>query len=139
MDQASTAPNVAPQAVAGPANGRGRKFDSGKPDLSLNPPVALREMAKAFSFGARKYSAFNFESGLSARRLLSAALRHIEAVLDGEEEDTEVFGNAETGEKFASGAHHLGHAMASLAMYLRCRELGTLADDRTPNRPGVQA
>jgi hypothetical protein len=92
-------------------------------------------MARAFGFGARKYDAFNFESGLSARRLLAAALRHIEAVLDGEEQDTEVYKDAETGAGFSSGAHHLGHAMASCAMYLRCRELGTLTDDRTPNRP----
>lgn len=116
----ATAPSVA---------GGGRKFDSGKPDLSLNPPVALREMAKAFAFGAKKYSPYNFEAGLSARRLLSAAQRHIAAVLDGEELDPEVY------ELASSGAHHLGHAMASLAMYLRCRELGTLVDDRSPNRP----
>lgn len=117
-----------------PPKSAGLKFDEGKPDLSLNPAVASAEMARAFMFGAWKYAPFNFEEGLSARRLLAAAKRHIDAVLAGEELDPEAYTHPTKGETRTSGAHHLGHAMASLAMYLRCRELGRLDDDRSPNR-----
>jgi len=99
-------------------NSRAKKFDSGKPDLSLIPRVALDEEARAFMYGAEKYGRYNFHKGMEVSRLIAAALRHITAYNEGAELDIE------------SHVHHLGHARACLAMILKQAELGTLIDDR---------
>lgn len=104
-------------------NSGGTKHDAGKADLSLIPLAALQEEAAGFTFGAAKYGLHNYKQGLEATRLLSAALRHIYAVLQGEDSDPE------------SGAHHLGHARCCLAMYLECLRLGTLQDNRYKRDP----
>ncbi len=90
---------------AGQANNVARKNDAGKPPLSMIPREALEEMAKAFAYGAAKYSRGNFrQSGMKWSRLTDAALRHITAFANGEWLDPE------------SGNSHLSHALASLAM-----------------------
>jgi hypothetical protein len=94
------------------------KFDSGKPDLSLNPSVALEEMAYAFMLGEKKYGRYNFHNGMEASRLVAACLRHVHAWNEGENLDKE------------SGRSHLGHALACLAMILQQQKLGTLRDNR---------
>lgn len=96
----------------------GKKFDSGKPDLSLIPLSALIEEAKGFMLGERKYGRYNYSEGMEASRLVGAALRHILAWQQGENQDPE------------SGASHLGHARCCLAMLLECERLGTLKDNR---------
>lgn len=96
----------------------GKKFDSNKPDLSLIPLSALAETAKAFMLGEQKYSRGNYKLGLESHRLVAAALRHILTWEQGESLDPE------------SGASHLGHAMACLAMIMETQRLGTLKDTR---------
>ncbi len=96
----------------------GKKFDTGKPDLSLIPYAALVEEAKGFMLGERKYGRHNFTNGLEASRLMGAALRHIYLWMEGEDNDPE------------SGASHLGHARCCMAMALQCQQLGTLIDNR---------
>lgn len=96
------------------------KHDSGKPDLSLIPQAAMEEMAYAFMLGEKKYGRYNYYSGMTATRLISASLRHIWEYLDGKNTDPE------------SGRNPLGHAMASLAMVLQQEKLGTLIDNRLP-------
>lgn len=69
--------------------------------------------------GAEKYGPFNWrEKKVKATVYISAALRHINQFLDGEEiaED--------------SGATHLGHALACLGIILDAQETGNLVDDR---------
>ena len=39
----------------------GRKFDNGKPQYSLLPPLALIEAVKVLTFGAKKYSPDNWK------------------------------------------------------------------------------
>lgn len=87
-----------------PESVTGLKYDGGKPKISLIPIEAINEMAASFTYGAEKYSSDNFKTGLSYRRLLDAALRHILAVANNEDLDEE------------SGLPHLGNALASLAM-----------------------
>ena len=99
-------------------NSRAKKFDSGKPDLSLIPRVALDEEARAFMYGAEKYGRHNFHKGMEVSRLVAAALRHITAYNEGSNVDSE------------SGVSHLGHARACLSMILKQHELCTLIDDR---------
>jgi len=82
----------------------GTKHDNGKPLLALFPPYAELEAGKAFTHGKTEYGQFNYLGGLDAIRALSAVRRHINAFLRGEDVDAE------------SGAHHLGCAIAGLAM-----------------------
>lgn len=82
----------------------GVKNDGDKPDLSLVPTEALFEMAKALTFGAKKYSRYNFREGMDISRPIAASLRHTYQFLDGQDIDEE------------TQCIHLGNAMAGLAM-----------------------
>jgi hypothetical protein len=99
-------------------NGNASKNDQDKIDLSLIPSIALKEEAKAFMVGERKYNRYNYCKGHKASQLIAAALRHLAAWNEGEENDP------------IDGQHHLGSARACCAMILRQMELGTLKDDR---------
>lgn len=81
----------------------GTKYDNGKLEYGLVPPLALEEMVKVLTFGAQKYSRENWrqvEDG--RRRYFDALMRHLWAWKRGEEIDSE------------SGLSHLGHAMCCL-------------------------
>ena len=95
-----------------------KKLDTNKADLSLLPLVALEQMARAFMFGEKRYGRYNYTAGFNSHRLVAAALRHITQWQDGEDNDPE------------SGASHLGHALASIAMLLHTIQLGTNVDTR---------
>jgi hypothetical protein len=95
-----------------------KKNDQTKPDLSLLPLPALEEMAKAFMWGEKKYGRYNYTAGFDSHRLIAACLRHVSQYQNGEDSDPE------------SGASHLGHALASLAMLLHTISLGTNKDTR---------
>ncbi len=86
-------------------SGEGKKFDQGKPDMTMIPSSYVLGTADVFSFGAQKYARGNFRLGMEHSRPLAAALRHIYAILDGQEIDPE------------SGKPHIYHASCSLAMY----------------------
>lgn len=94
------------------------KFDQAKPDYSLIPTEALDEIAAVWSFGEKKYAAFNWTLGFKWRRPLAAALRHIYAFLRGEDKDPE------------SGLCHLAHAVCCLMMVISFLKLGTGEDNR---------
>jgi hypothetical protein len=81
-----------------------KKYDSGKPQLSLVPVEALEAIASAMAYGAAKYGKNNYKLGHKWSRCLDAALRHLYALAHGEEIDPE------------SGNTHLSHALASLSM-----------------------
>lgn len=90
----------------------------GKPELSLIPTAALVEEAKALASGADKYGAYNYLAApVQASTYIDAAFRHIRAWMDGDDLDE-------------SGANHLGHARASLAILLDAAAASTLIDDR---------
>ena len=94
------------------------KNDKDKLDLSLNPYVAVKAMAKAFMVGEKKYGRYNYTKGHKASQLAAACERHLKAWFEGEENDP------------TDGQPHLGSVMACVAMILRQQELGTLIDDR---------
>lgn len=86
------------------ANAGGRKFDGGKLQYGLIPPLALAEMVKVLTFGAEKYEPDNWKRVPdSKRRYFDAMERHIWAYKGGEVIDPE------------SGIHHLAHAMCCLS------------------------
>ena len=81
----------------------GRKFDGGKLEYGLLPPLALKEVVKVLTFGAQKYERDNWQKVPdSKRRYFDALQRHVWAWKEGEQFDTE------------SGIHHLAHAMCCL-------------------------
>jgi len=78
-----------------------------KDDNKYDPTMLTLEMIELVSrvrmFGAKKYARNNFKiTGFKYTRSLAAALRHIHAFLNGEDNDPE------------SGLSHLGHAICSL-------------------------
>ena len=81
----------------------GRKFDGGKLEYGLLPPLALKEVVKVLTFGAQKYDRDNWQKVPdSKRRYFDALQRHTWAWKEGEQFDPE------------SGIHHLAHAMCCL-------------------------
>jgi hypothetical protein len=81
----------------------GRKFDGGKLEYGLLPPLALEETVKVLTFGAQKYDRDNWQKVPdSKRRYFDALQRHVWAWKTGEQIDQE------------SGIHHLAHAMCCL-------------------------
>jgi len=82
----------------------GSKYDEGKANFSLIPPETLEEIAKVFTFGAKKYGEYNWQHVKPHQRYEAAAMRHIIADKKGEKLDPE------------SGLTHLSHAITSLIM-----------------------
>jgi hypothetical protein len=81
----------------------GRKFDGGKPQYGLLPPLALRATVDVLTFGAEKYEPDNWKNVPdSKRRYFDAMQRHLWSYKEGEQIDPE------------SGMHHLAHAMCCL-------------------------
>lgn len=82
----------------------GVKHDADKVRFDLLPRAVLRGIAAVMTFGARKYSAYNWQL-VELERYLSAADRHLNAALSGEALDPE------------SGEHHAWH-YACNAMFI---------------------
>lgn len=102
---------------------QGVKHDTGKARVDLVPVEGIMAAARAFGYGAEKYSPWNWAGGLAWLRLYGATLRHLFAWVAGEAVDEE------------SGLHHLDHALASLLM-LQAHVEGALGDDDRPaSRP----
>lgn len=91
-------------------NTKGVKFDGQKPSMISIPKDAMYEMGIAFRYGINKYGDdMNYRHGMKVCRQIDAAIRHLYQFLDGEDLDMDKG-------KPTSGASHLGHAMASIAM-----------------------
>jgi hypothetical protein len=92
-----------------------------KPSISSVPPVAMFVMGQAMRDGKAKYGPMNWrEKRVTSSVYFDAAMRHLLAWWDGEEEAQD------------SGVHHLGHAMACLAILVDAQHGGHLNDDRPP-------
>lgn len=100
------------------ASGEAQKFDAEKVRLELFHFGALEEIGKVLTFGAVKYGADNWRLGMSWRRLIGAALRHIFAFARGQDRDPE------------TGLSHLAHAGCCIVFLLgyQINRLGV--DDR---------
>ena len=107
------------------------------PNLSVIPSAGLIYEGIAMRYGAYEaplvdgvsfgYGPFNWRKNkVVASIYVDAALRHIMAWMDGEE-------NAED-----SGAPHLGHAKACLGILADAIESGNLVDDRPPKGPAPE-
>jgi hypothetical protein len=92
---------------------------SDKLPLHLWPATASILGCLGLLDGACKYGRSNFRAiGVRASIYVDAAKRHIDAWMEGEDDDLD------------SGVHHLGHALASLAILVEAIAKGNLTDDR---------
>jgi hypothetical protein len=111
--------------------GKGRKFDTGKPQHSLVPSSELTDVVKVFTMGADKYGRENWkrvEDGMF--RYFDAMQRHIASY--------KVY--METGDERhlydeESGLHHLSHAMtnALFLMWLDNNDAHKFAPENKPD------
>jgi len=86
--------------------------------MALISPIALEELAKVLTFGAKKYSANNWRQGFDWTRVLSAVQRHINDWAMGIDRDPE------------TDLSHLAHAMCGIMFLLEFEGTGTGVDDR---------
>jgi hypothetical protein len=103
--------------------------------LSVVPPASIICEAEAMHYGAfeaprkdgkKGYGPYNWrDDPVEMMIYVDACLRHIFAIVDGEEFDPD------------SGKPHLGHAKACLGIIADAKENGTLIDDRPKVRNRV--
>lgn len=67
----------------------GVKFDADKVRVDLIDADALEELAKVLTFGAQKYAEDNWRKGISYRRIIAAAFRHLLCIMRGRDYDEE--------------------------------------------------
>jgi hypothetical protein len=116
---------VRPRVTGGDATNPKDLVGVRKVSLTKLPPVAVLHAAHALMNGAGKYGPYNWrDRAVRASIYVDACERHLNAWLDGEEDATD------------SGVHHLGHAIACLAILLDAQEAGKLVDDRPLQNAG---
>jgi len=92
---------------------KGRKFDGGKLQYGLIPPLALKETAKVLTLGAVKYDKNNWQKVPNAQsRYYDALQRHLWDWFAGEQLDPE------------TGINHLAHAACNI-LFLLERDIHT--------------
>jgi len=100
-----------------PKDRLGRK----KPPLALVPPVLGIYTSQAMEDGAKKYGPYNWRKNAVRHTVyIEAAMRHLDALLDGENEAPD------------SGIKHEAHVAACMAILLDAFATGNLIDDRPP-------
>jgi len=90
---------------------QGLRYNSGKLEWDLVDFRSLEPMVKVLMFGATKYTPDNWKKGMPKKHFLNSAMRHLTAMFDGEEIDSE------------SGLPHSAHLMCNV-MYLSFFEQG---------------
>jgi hypothetical protein len=100
----------------------GVKKDAGKPQWSLLPFDAVREVVHVLGVGAKKYAPRNWENGVAWSRYYDASMRHLTSWWMGEKDDPE------------DGLPHLAHA-ACCVLFLLAYELRGMGCD-WDDRPG---
>lgn len=105
---------------------QGYKADDGKILLELLPPDVIEEVGHVLTFGAHKYAPRNWEKGIKYGRVIGAALRHIFAIMRGEDRDPE------------TGRLHAAHAICCMMFLCGYQLRGMVAyDDRNKVAPKV--
>jgi hypothetical protein len=94
-----------------------KKYDEGKPRMSLVPPWAIEGVARVRTHGEKKYDAWNWLNPTKWSKFLDAALRHVNALAKSEDIDE-------------SGLPTVYHAIAELMILATVMELKIGTDDR---------
>jgi len=100
------------------------KKDGAKLRYDLVPAEAIEELVKVYTFGAQKYEAHAWESGMKMSRVYAALFRHMTAWWLGEDTDKE------------SGFSHLAHAAWNVLALLTYAKRGMHETDDRPFRFG---
>lgn len=87
------------------------RYNSGKRQWNLVDFKSLEPMVKVLEFGSIKYLPDNWKKGMPREQILNSAMRHLTAMLDGEEIDSE------------SGLPHSAHVACNM-MFLSYFEQG---------------
>jgi hypothetical protein len=108
------------------------KNDLNKAPMHLLDRSAMQAMAHSLGHGQGKYGPDNWRHGIEYTRLISAAMRHMFAIADGEDLDQE------------SGELHAAHAMCNMMFLIWMMRNRPDLDDRFPilfdeTSPEVQA
>lgn len=96
---------------------KAKKHDKNKPGFSNIPRLALLEVARVMTHGAKKYGKFNYSGTIALTRLTDALERHLNSYLCGEDKDE-------------STHSHLAHIACNALMALDAELTGNLIDDR---------
>lgn len=83
----------------------GLRYNTGKPQYRLLSLEAFEPCVRVLEFGANKYAPNNWKKGFNLSTVLNSMMRHLSAILEGEENDPE------------SGLPHIGHLQCN-AMFL---------------------
>lgn len=78
------------------------------------------EATHVFTYGAKKYKAWNWAKGFNWSIPLACAVRHTMAIINGEEVDAE------------SGRKHIGHVVCNLFMLIHCIKYYKEGNDLPP-------
>lgn len=81
------------------------RFNDSKPKWSLVHFESLVPMIRVLEFGATKYAPFNWQKPMDTKEILESMQRHLAALFDGEEIDSE------------SGLSHMGHIQCNAMFY----------------------
>lgn len=100
-----------------------------KAALQLVPPALVIGASKAMKEGAIKYGAYNWrKSKVEYLTYIGGAMRHLQAILDGEDVDPES----------TTGKLHLEGVAANMAIALDAWYGGFLIDNRPPKGPAPE-
>jgi hypothetical protein len=87
------------------AETKAMRHNGGKPKWSLVHFDSMLPMVEVLEFGANKYSPNNWMKGLDKKEILESTMRHLAALMDGEEVDPE------------SLLSHMGHIQCNAMFY----------------------
>lgn len=103
------------------------RYNTGKPRWSLVHFKSLEPMVRVLEFGAKKYDTDNWKKGLDRREILDSLTRHLTALIDGEEKDSE------------SNIDHIGHIMCNCMFYQYFTNLEkSEKDDKAGNKTNIK-
>jgi hypothetical protein len=100
---------------------QGHKDDSHKISVDLIDPLAILGLGNVLTFGAKKYAPHNWRKGIVYSRVIAALLRHLLAIMRGEDTDPE------------SGLLHIDHlgcCWMFLSHYMHNQDKYAQFDDR---------
>jgi hypothetical protein len=81
------------------------RYNDGKLQWGLVHFKSLEPMIQVLEFGAKKYAPDNWKKQMDRKKLLESAMRHMAALMDGQENDPE------------TGLSHIGHLMCNALFY----------------------
>jgi len=126
-----TMPDTMPAPAADPRSGHNLapyKDDEHKPRMDLIPPEALFALGTVLAYGAKKYSARNWEPGMRWGRVFASAMRHLWAWWGGRSPTSTSFLLGSLDEE--TKVSHLWHALCCVAFLVAYEERKVGDDDR---------